>query len=170
MHSILPLMSADVLPAFFLFALGALFASFITVIAERAYTGQSWSSGRSRCNSCRETLEARDLVPIVSWLMGGGKCRRCGSRLPWAYVLGEAHALRGACQGADDQVWRSRMTRMIDVEKPDTAFRRRLIDSFNAGFVGRQSATTACNEAVAAQERAVAGRGRDLAQRLAGRP
>ena len=87
-----------------------------------------------------------------------------------AYVLGEAHALRAACQGADDQAWRSRMTRMIDVEKPDTAFRRRLIDSFNAGFVGRQSATTACNEAVAAQERAVAGRGRDLAQRLAGRP
>jgi uncharacterized protein (TIGR02301 family) len=87
-----------------------------------------------------------------------------------AYVLGEAHALRAACRGADDQSWRARMTRMIEVEKPDTAFRRRLIDSFNAGFVTRQAATPSCGEATPAQERDVASRGRDLAQRLAGRP
>ena len=87
-----------------------------------------------------------------------------------AYVLGEAHALRAACHGPDDQSWRARMTRMIEVEQPDTAFRRRLIDSFNGGFVGRQAATPACNEAAGAQERAVAARGRALAQRLAGRP
>ena len=87
-----------------------------------------------------------------------------------AYVLGEAHALRAVCQGEEDQSWRTRMTRMIEVEKPDTAFRRRLIDSFNAGFVSRQAATRACDEGAAAQERGVAARGRGLAQRLAGRP
>lgn len=69
--------------------LGALVASFVTVIAERAYTGQSWRRGRSRCNSCRETLRARDLVPIASWLLARGRCRYCGVRLPALYMFVE---------------------------------------------------------------------------------
>lgn len=72
------------------FVLGSILASFMAVIAERLYTGQSWVSGRSRCNSCAETLTARDLVPIASWVASFGKCRTCGSRVPAAYALGEA--------------------------------------------------------------------------------
>lgn len=69
--------------------LGAILASFIAVIAERVHTGQPWWQGRSRCNSCREDLHARDLIPVVSWMLAGGRCRRCGSRLPVAYLVGE---------------------------------------------------------------------------------
>ena len=65
-------------------------ASFVAVISERAYTGQSWRRGRSRCNSCREELAARDLVPVFSWIVSRGRCRICGSRLPAAYVAIEA--------------------------------------------------------------------------------
>jgi prepilin signal peptidase PulO-like enzyme (type II secretory pathway) len=71
------------------FVLGALCASFTGVVAERLHTGQSWISGRSRCNSCRADLDARDLVPIVSWLVHAGKCRQCRARVPGAYALSE---------------------------------------------------------------------------------
>ncbi len=71
------------------FILGALLASFVGVIAERAYTGQSWKHGRSRCNSCRRELNGRDLVPMLSWLWYRGRCRQCGAKVPWQYPLSE---------------------------------------------------------------------------------
>lgn len=70
--------------------LGAVLASFIGVIAERMYTGQSWSRGRSRCDSCARTLTALDLIPVVSWLASFGRCRGCGALVSVRYVLGEA--------------------------------------------------------------------------------
>lgn len=73
-----------------LFCLGAVLASFIGVIAERIYTGQSFARGRSRCNSCARELTARDLVPIVSYLVSGGRCFSCGSKVPAAYLILEA--------------------------------------------------------------------------------
>ena len=73
-----------------LFFLGAVLASFTGVIAERLYTGQSWLRGRSRCNSCRRTLDAFDLVPVFSWMAFAGRCRSCRARVPALYVLFEA--------------------------------------------------------------------------------
>lgn len=73
----------------FFFALGAILASFMLVIAERIYTGQSWSRGRSRCNSCARELTARDLVPVLSYVYSRGCCSSCGSRVPAGYVLAE---------------------------------------------------------------------------------
>lgn len=69
--------------------LGAILASFLGVIAERVHTGQSWRRGRSRCNSCRRALRARDLLPVASWALSRGRCRRCGSRIPARYALFE---------------------------------------------------------------------------------
>jgi prepilin signal peptidase PulO-like enzyme (type II secretory pathway) len=74
---------------FVFFALGALLASFAGVVSERAYTGQSWRAGRSRCDSCGETLSARDLVPVLSWLAAGGRCRVCGSRVSGRHLAAE---------------------------------------------------------------------------------
>ncbi|CAN5756177.1 A24 family peptidase [soil metagenome] len=70
--------------------LGAICGSFVGVLAERVYTGQSWKKGRSRCNSCREELDVRDLVPVVSQLWYRGRCRQCGARVPGAYSMFEA--------------------------------------------------------------------------------
>lgn len=69
---------------------GAISASFIGVIAERIHTGQSWRTGRSKCNSCRESLAFLDLVPVFSWLGTRGRCRMCGSKIPMQYALSEA--------------------------------------------------------------------------------
>lgn len=79
-----------VLPILIFFFLGAILASFTSVIAERIYTGQSWMRGRSRCNSCRRTLEILDLVPVFSLLVWGGRCRTCRSRIPLLYTIYEA--------------------------------------------------------------------------------
>ena len=73
----------------FFFFLGAILASFTGVVSERVYTGQSWFKGRSRCNSCRRTLGAPDLVPVLSWLMYRGRCRTCKSRVPAQYAVFE---------------------------------------------------------------------------------
>jgi prepilin signal peptidase PulO-like enzyme (type II secretory pathway) len=72
------------------FMLGAIIASFVGVISERMYTGQSWLKGRSRCNSCRRILDHFDLVPVFSWLVHKGRCRTCKARLPITYMLSEA--------------------------------------------------------------------------------
>ena len=70
--------------------LGAILGSFIGVVAERIHTGQSFVSGRSRCNSCRRFLTPLDLVPVLSYILSRGACRGCGSRVPATYLYLEA--------------------------------------------------------------------------------
>lgn len=38
--------------------------------------------GRSMCPNCHHVLAARDLIPVVSWLLLGGKCRYCRKPIP----------------------------------------------------------------------------------------
>ena len=70
--------------------LGSVLASFAGVISERMHTGQSFLSGRSRCNSCNRYLTPRDLVPVFSWLIARGRCLTCGARIPGLYTATEA--------------------------------------------------------------------------------
>ena len=89
------------------------------------------------------------------------------SLVDMAYVLGEAHALRQACNGPRDQYWRSRMQRMVETEQPDLAFDRRLRESFNTGFVTRQGGFPDCTPATARALSGVLAKGQVLAARLA---
>lgn len=70
-----------------LFFIGAICASFATVVAERLNTGESWLQGRSRCNACGRALSARDLVPVLSFVMYRGRCRTCTSAIPRTYAI-----------------------------------------------------------------------------------
>lgn len=45
--------------------------------------------GRSQCPGCGHTLGARDLVPVLSWVWLGGKCRYCGAGISWQYPVVE---------------------------------------------------------------------------------
>ncbi|HEX8946810.1 MAG TPA: prepilin peptidase [Candidatus Paceibacterota bacterium] len=72
------------------FALGAIIASFLGVVAERWGTGESWLAGRSRCDSCGHELGAAELVPVCSWLSSRGRCRACGSHISARSTLAEA--------------------------------------------------------------------------------
>ncbi len=49
----------------------------------------SITRGRSMCPDCRHELAARDLVPILSWLSLGGKCRYCHKPISVQYPLVE---------------------------------------------------------------------------------
>jgi len=56
---------------------GLIFGSAINAMVWRLKVGRSWVKGRSECCDCGHTLYAKDLVPVLSWLVLGGKCRYC---------------------------------------------------------------------------------------------
>ncbi len=72
----------------FIFALGAIIGSFLNVVILRYNTGKT-VGGRSGCLSCGEKLLARDMIPILSWLLLKGRCRKCGSKISIQYPLVE---------------------------------------------------------------------------------
>lgn len=78
--------------------LGLALGSFATALAWRVPRGISWIGGRSACTGCKKPLTARDLVPVLSWLAAGGKCRHCGAAVSWRYPLAEAVTAAG-CLG-----------------------------------------------------------------------
>ena len=74
----------------FLFALGTIFGSFIGCVAGRIVAGEDWIKGRSHCDECGHVLEFIDLIPIVSYIITGSKCRYCKKKLSIKYPLMEA--------------------------------------------------------------------------------
>jgi leader peptidase (prepilin peptidase) / N-methyltransferase len=68
-----------------LFVAGLIAGSFVSVVAHRVPRGESIVGPRSRCPSCGETIAAYDNVPLVSWLLLGGRCRHCGARITATY-------------------------------------------------------------------------------------
>ncbi len=70
--------------------LGACFGSFLNVAAHRSIQGRKWwGSERSVCESCGHVLSASELIPVVSWLMLRGKCRKCGAKISVRYIFVE---------------------------------------------------------------------------------
>jgi leader peptidase (prepilin peptidase) / N-methyltransferase len=67
--------------------------SFLGLLIRRLPEGSPIARGRSRCDACGATLRARDLVPILSWLTAGGRCRYCRQPLGWFYPGVELSAL-----------------------------------------------------------------------------
>ncbi len=72
--------------------LGAILGSFLNALLFRYNTGRSVMRGRSKCMHCGHTLQALDLIPVVSYLLLAGRCRYCHSRVSWQYPLVEAAA------------------------------------------------------------------------------
>jgi leader peptidase (prepilin peptidase)/N-methyltransferase len=67
--------------------------SFLGLLIRRLPDGAPVAGGRSRCDACGATLRARDLVPVFSWLVAGGRCRYCRQPLGWFYPGVELAAL-----------------------------------------------------------------------------
>ena len=70
--------------------IGAIFGSFLNVVAYRLPRGESLSHPRSRCPQCETPIKPYDNVPVLSWLALRGKCRACGARISVRYPLVEA--------------------------------------------------------------------------------
>lgn len=76
--------------AVFSFILGTMIGSFLNVCVYRIPAGLSIVKPRSRCPKCETTIAWYDNIPIVSWLILGAKCRRCGQPISWMYPMVEA--------------------------------------------------------------------------------
>lgn len=71
-----------------LFLFGIVFGSFLNVLSDRL-SNEEGIGGRSHCDSCKKTLQWYELIPLVSFLIQGGKCRTCKSKLSWYYPFSE---------------------------------------------------------------------------------
>lgn len=78
-----------ILIGFFLFLVGAIIGSFLHVLATRGKIGKSWISGRSECDICHKKLRWFDMVPVLSFILLGGKCRFCNKKIATRHLLYE---------------------------------------------------------------------------------
>lgn len=72
-----------------LFFAGLIAGSFVSVVAHRVPRKESIVGPRSKCPRCGAQIAAYDNVPLLSWLILRGRCRRCGERISVRYPLVE---------------------------------------------------------------------------------
>lgn len=71
----------------FLFVLGLVFGSFVSALSYRFPKKISIAHGRSFCPNCRKQIAWYDNIPLLSFLLIGGKCRNCKRPISWRYPL-----------------------------------------------------------------------------------
>jgi len=69
---------------------GLAIGSFLNVVIHRLPRHESLVSPGSRCPSCGYQLRAIDNVPVLSYLLLAGRCRRCRTRISVRYPIVEA--------------------------------------------------------------------------------
>ncbi len=72
-----------------IFIIGTLFGSFFTLATYRIPLGQDITHKRSYCPNCNHRLEFLDMIPILSYIFLGGKCRYCKQKIKPRYLLFE---------------------------------------------------------------------------------
>ena len=72
------------------FCFGSVYGSFLNVVIHRLPREESLVHPRSRCPRCKTPIAWYDNVPILSWLILGGRCRRCRKAISARYPLVEA--------------------------------------------------------------------------------
>jgi leader peptidase (prepilin peptidase)/N-methyltransferase len=72
-----------------LFALGACVGSFLNVVVYRLPQGMDLAHPGSHCPSCGHAIRARDNLPLLGWLVLGGRCRDCRSTISPRYYYVE---------------------------------------------------------------------------------
>ncbi len=73
-----------------LVVLGLVIGSFIGAVTWRSVREISIAEGRSFCDSCHHKLTWYDNIPVVSYLLLGGRCRNCKKRISPRYPLTES--------------------------------------------------------------------------------
>lgn len=69
---------------------GALIGSFLNVVIYRLPRGESLAFPNSRCPHCGTAIKVYDNIPVLSYLILGGRCRACGVRISPRYPAVEA--------------------------------------------------------------------------------
>ena len=78
--------------------LGLVVGGFLNVVVHRVPAGASVAWPGSHCPGCGKPILLRDNVPLVSYALLGGRCRRCAQPIPVRYPLVEG--LTGLLFGA----------------------------------------------------------------------
>jgi leader peptidase (prepilin peptidase)/N-methyltransferase len=77
----------DPVIASLIFFAGLAFGSFLNVCIHRLPLGRSVVTPRSACPTCKEPIAFYDNIPVLSWLILGGRCRHCKSKISPRYLL-----------------------------------------------------------------------------------
>lgn len=72
---------------FLFFCIGTLFGSFFTLAVYRLPLHQDITHKRSYCPKCNHKLSFIDMIPILSYLVLGGKCRYCKEKIRIRYLF-----------------------------------------------------------------------------------
>jgi leader peptidase (prepilin peptidase)/N-methyltransferase len=75
--------------AFYAFAIGAVVGSFLNVVIHRYPREQSIVFPGSHCPHCNAAIRWFDNIPLLSWLILLGRCRRCRGPIALRYPLVE---------------------------------------------------------------------------------
>jgi leader peptidase (prepilin peptidase)/N-methyltransferase len=68
---------------------GLVVGSFLNVVIYRVPRKESVVHPRSHCPACDTPIAERDNIPVLSWVLLGGRCRACGARISVRYPLVE---------------------------------------------------------------------------------
>lgn len=71
------------------FIIGAVMGSFYHVVATRLSNDESIISPGSHCPKCNHFLKWYENIPIISYILLRGKCRKCNSKIPISYLVVE---------------------------------------------------------------------------------
>jgi leader peptidase (prepilin peptidase)/N-methyltransferase len=69
----------------FVFVFGGIVGSFLNVVIHRVPNEESIVFPNSACPKCKTPIKAYDNIPILSWLVLGGKCRSCKAPISARY-------------------------------------------------------------------------------------
>ncbi len=70
-----------------IFIVGLCFGSFLGAFTYRYPRNVSIAKGRSYCDRCGIKLKWFDNIPLISFIVLGGKCRSCGKKVSFRYPI-----------------------------------------------------------------------------------
>lgn len=81
------LLFLELTPYIIIFMFGITIGSFLNVCIYRIPLKESIVTAPSHCMTCGRKLKWYDMVPVFSWLVLGGKCRNCKSKISVQYPI-----------------------------------------------------------------------------------
>lgn len=78
-----------ILNTIFAFIFGLVFGSFFNVVGLRVPKKESIISPPSHCTNCNRRLGVLDLIPVLSYVLLRGKCRKCKAEISPIYLITE---------------------------------------------------------------------------------
>ena len=80
-------MTLEIIIYSIIFLYGVVIGSFLNVCIYRIPKNEDLAKKRSHCMQCNYQLKWYDLVPLVSWICLGGRCRKCKKSISVQYPL-----------------------------------------------------------------------------------